>query len=56
MERVANKARSHAEAEAWDRRQRLAMSVLERTSAAAELRRRVFGNDHPDVRAWHRKK
>lgn len=56
MERVAHKARSHAAAEDWDREQRLAMSVSERTAAAAVLLRRVFGDTHPDVRACHRKK
>jgi len=56
MERVVRKARSHAEAERWDREQRLEMTVLERTAAAAVLRRRVFGEGNPDIREWHRKK
>ncbi len=56
MEKVVHKARSHAEAARWDREQRLQMTVLERTAAAAILRARVFGADQPDVRAWHRKR
>lgn len=29
---------------------------MERMAAAAELRQRVYGDNQPDIRAWHRKK
>ena len=56
MERIAHRAKSHEEAAAWDRRQQRAMTPDERFKAAAILRRRVYGDQHPDIRECHRVK
>jgi hypothetical protein len=50
MERVAHRARSFAEAEAWDLAQMRAMTPDERRLVAKALRERVFGRQCPDVR------
>lgn len=54
MERIAHKARSFEEADAWDRAQHRALTPEERLENAAELRRRVYGADALDVRAAER--
>lgn len=54
MERIAHKARTFAEAEAWDRKQYRAMSPVERMRVAREIKKRVFPGKQPDVREWHR--
>ncbi len=50
MERVVNIARSHEEADRWDREQARAMTPDERRTVAATLRLRVYGPNCPDVR------
>lgn len=54
MERVVHKAKTFRDADQWDRTQRMAMTIRERTAIAAELKRRVYGETQPDVRACHR--
>lgn len=56
MERIVHRSKSHDEAARWDRRQREEMKVMERMAAATELKRRVFGDNPPDIRACPRKK
>jgi len=53
MKRVVNKARSFAEADAWDRKQQHRMSAQERIRASRELQRRAFGSTK-DIRACHK--
>jgi hypothetical protein len=50
MERVVNKAKSFAEAEAWDREQQHRMTPQERVRVSRVLQRRVFGSTK-DIRA-----
>lgn len=50
MERVFQKSRNFKEAEEWDVLQHIGMTSEERQDAAAELRKRVYGEDVPDVR------
>jgi hypothetical protein len=50
MERVFHKCRTYKEAEEWDVLQHIGMTPEERQDAAAELRKRVYGEDAPDVR------
>ncbi len=47
-------ARGHQEADEWDVRQQLAMTPEERQAAARELKRRVYGDDCPDIRESER--
>jgi hypothetical protein len=56
MDRDANKARSFAEAELWDRKQQWAMSPDERHEIARILRDRAYGPNAPDVREAERLK
>ena len=51
MERIANKARSFQEADEWDRKQYLSMTLIERYVLAEELKRRAYGDSVPDIRA-----
>ena len=53
MKAIVNKCRSFEEADAWDRRQQLAMTPQERINAARELQRRVFGRAK-DIRECHK--
>jgi hypothetical protein len=55
IERVGHQARGFAEAEAWDREQAAALSLDERLRIAETLRRRVYGDDAPDVRESERR-
>jgi predicted Fe-S protein YdhL (DUF1289 family) len=50
MERVFQKCRSFKEAEQWNVLQHIGMTPEERQEVAAELRKRVYGADAPDVR------
>lgn len=50
MERVFQKCRNFKEAEKWDVLQHIGMTSEERQDVAAELRKRVYGEDVPDVR------
>jgi len=56
IERIAHQARGFAEAETWDREQVAALSLDERLRIAETLRRRVYGDDAPDVRESDRRK
>lgn len=55
MKRVANKAKSFREAEAWDIKQQIEMTPQERMRAARALKDRAYPPPQPDVREWHRK-
>ncbi|MSP24966.1 MAG: hypothetical protein EXR75_07335 [Myxococcales bacterium] len=50
IERIGHKTHDPAEAEAWDRAQRMQLSVEERQKIARALRDRAFGTAPPDVR------
>jgi hypothetical protein len=50
MERIANKAKNHREAEKWDVSQQVNLSPRERKSIALELKKRFFGKRVRDVR------
>jgi len=56
MERIVHKARNFKAADEWDVRQHTELSPVERQRIARELKRRVYGDAAPDVRACHRKK
>jgi hypothetical protein len=56
MKRTVNIAKNYKEAEGWDIKQILKMSVEERQQAAEFLKKKVYGYDHPDVRESHRLK
>lgn len=43
-------AKSHKEADEYDIQQQLAMTPEERFAVAAELKRRFYGENNPDVR------
>jgi len=55
IEPVGHRAKGFAEAEAWDRDQVAATSLDERLRIAETLRRRVYGDGAPDVRASERR-
>jgi len=55
MKRVAHIAKNYENADAWDVKQALNMSHEERQRVAAILKRRVYGNNVPDVRGYYRK-
>ncbi len=55
IERVGHRAKGFAEAEAWQRDQVAALSLDERLRIAETLRRRVYGDDAPDVREFERR-
>ena len=50
MEKIINKSKTFEEAEHWDIFQQIEMTPEERQKAAAELRRRFYGDDAPDVK------
>lgn len=54
MERVYHKTKSYKEAEEWDILQHIRMTPEERQCVAAELRKRVYGENCPDVREAQR--
>ena len=56
MERIVHKAKSFAEADAWEAAQQRAMSPDERLRAAKEIKDRLFPGKNPDIKEWHRKK
>jgi hypothetical protein len=51
VEPVGHKATGFADADAWDRQQLARMTLEERLRIAELLRRRVYGDQVPDVRA-----
>lgn len=55
MERVFHKASSFKEAEEWEILQQIRLTPEQRQAIAAELKRRIFGENPPDVREAHRK-
>ena len=54
MERVVKKSRNFREADAWDRRQNLALTPEERIQIAHALRKRAYPANAKDVRECHR--
>ena len=50
MIKIGHKSTSFQEAEQWDIFQHVQMTPEERQEAAADIRRRVYGTDSPDVR------
>jgi len=56
IEPVAHKANGFADADAWDRAQLAGMSLDERLRIAEVLRRRVYGDEAPDVRESERRR
>lgn len=56
MERIFHRAAGFLEAEQWDIQQQLEMTPEERKKAAETLKKRVYGNNPPDVRAAEKNK
>lgn len=54
MQRIVHKARTFAEAEAWERKQYQEMTPVERMRAAREIKERLFPGKRPDVRECHK--
>ena len=50
MKRVFHKSKSFKEAEEWDVLQHTRMTPEQRLKAAAELKKRVFGDEVPMIR------
>jgi len=50
MKRVFHKAKDKKDAEMWDIQQQISLTPDERLSISVELKRRVYGQDAPDVR------
>jgi hypothetical protein len=50
MKRVFHKSKNFKEAEEWDVLQHARLTPEQRLKAAAELKRRVFGDDVPKIR------
>jgi len=55
IKRTVNIAKNQQEAKEWDIRQAVSMSHEERQNVAKTIKKRVYGADTPDVRAYHRK-
>ena len=56
MKRVVNISKNADEAQQWDIKQNLSMSVEERQIAARLLKERVYGKYCPDIREAERNK
>jgi hypothetical protein len=56
MKRVVNISRNAEEAQKWDIKQHLNMSVEERQAAARLLKERVYGKNIMDIKEAERKK
>lgn len=54
MKRTVHIAKNYKEAEQWDIKQILRMSSEERQQAATALKKRVYGDNNPDVREGQR--
>ncbi|MBN2554166.1 MAG: hypothetical protein JXB06_15415, partial [Spirochaetales bacterium] len=54
MERVFNKFSDYAEAEQHDIEYYIHLSVCERRAIAALLKKRVYGENVPDIREYHK--
>jgi len=50
MERTVHKTKNFQHADQWDIEQHRKMSSEKRQAVAKELKRRVYGNENPDVR------
>ncbi|MDZ7717094.1 MAG: hypothetical protein U5J95_12875 [Balneolaceae bacterium] len=50
MKRIVNIAKNKQEADQWDIKQALQMSHEERQAIAAILKKRVYGEDNPDIK------
>lgn len=50
MKRVYHKSKDYQEAENWDILQHIRMTPEERQEAAKELRKRVYGENAPDIK------
>ncbi len=55
LRRVYKKSNNFRDAEEWDILQHIQMTPEERQQVAAELRRRVYGENPPDVREVYKK-
>ena len=53
MKRVVHISKNFKEADDWDVMQCISMTAVQRQKAAFELKKRVFGEDTPDVRESH---
>ena len=53
MERVSKKFSNHEEAEQHDIEYYIHLSVAERQAIAGMLKKRAYGDNVPDVRAYH---
>lgn len=56
MKRIVNVAKDHKEARDWDIQQATEMSSQQRQQVTKSLKKKVFGAEVIDVRAYHRKK
>jgi len=56
MKRVFHKSKDFKEAEQWDVMQHIGLTPEERQKAAAELKKRVFGNHVPGIRDVRKEK
>jgi hypothetical protein len=50
MERIVKVAKNYQEAEDWDILQHIQMTPAERQQVVTELKRRVYGQQCPDIR------
>ena len=55
MKRIVKKSNNFKDAEEWDILQHIRMTPDKRQEVAAELRKRVYGKESPDVREAHRR-
>ncbi len=56
IERIIHISKNFQDAEVWDILQHVQMSPEKRQQAAAELRKRAYGKDVPDVREFYQQK
>ena len=56
IEPIGHKSNGFSDADAWDRAQLARTSLAERLTIAESLRRRVYGDDSPDVRESERRR
>ena len=56
MKRVVNISKNGHDAQKWDIKQQISMSVEERQNAARLLKERVYGKNLPDIREAERNK
>ena len=51
MKRIVNIAKNKEEADQWDIKQALQMTHEKRQAIALELKKRVYGDENPDIKA-----